>query len=44
MLCPEKSELREVDIKEGIFQGDYSSPLVFIDPFKFDFKKGQGSI
>ena len=44
MLCPEKSELREVDIKEGIFQGHYSSPLVFIDPFKFNFKKSQGSI
>ena len=44
MLCAKKSELREVDIKQGIFQGDYLSPLVFIDPIKFDFKEGQGSI
>ena len=47
MLCPGNSQLGEVDIKRGIFQGDSLSPLVFflsIDSIKFDFKKDQGSI
>ena len=30
MLCPENSELGEVDIKQVIFQGDSLSPLVFV--------------
>ena len=30
MLCLENSELGEVEIKQGIFQGDSLSPLVFI--------------
>ena len=30
MLCVGNSELREVDIKRGIFQGDSLSALVFI--------------
>ena len=30
ILCAGNSELREVDIKRGIFQGDSLSPLVFI--------------
>ena len=30
MLCAENSELGEVDIKRGIFQGDSLSPLVFV--------------
>ena len=34
MLCSGNSELGEVDIKRGIFQGDP----------KFDFKKSEGSI
>ena len=29
MLCSGKSELGEVKIKRGIFQGDFLSPLVF---------------
>ena len=29
MLCSENSELAEVEIKRGIFQGDSLSPLVF---------------
>ena len=32
MLCSRNSELGEVEIKQGIFQGDSLSPLVFI-PF-----------
>ena len=42
MSCAGNSELGEIDIKQGIFQGDPLSPLVFcfsIDPIKFDFKK-----
>ena len=38
MLCSRSSELGEVEIKRGIFQGEFLSPLVF------DFKKGEGSI
>ena len=30
MLCSGKSELGEVEIKQGIFQGDSLSPLVFV--------------
>ena len=47
MLCSGNSELIEVEIKRGIFQEDSLSPLVFVlalMPFKFDFKKGEGSI
>ena len=47
MLCAGNSELGEIDIKRGIFQGDslISFNVCFsIDPIKFDFKKGQGSI
>ena len=29
MLCPGNSELRPVDIKRGIFKGDFLSPSVF---------------
>ena len=32
MLCSGNSELGEVKIKRGIFQGDYLSPLVFVLP------------
>ena len=46
MLCSGNSELGEVEIKQGIFQEDSLSPLVFvsIDSIKFDFKKYKGSI
>ena len=30
MLCARNSELGEVDIEQGIFQGDSLSPLVFV--------------
>ena len=30
MLCSGNSELGEVEIKRGIFQGDFLSPLVFV--------------
>ena len=30
MLCSGNSELGEVEIKRGIFQGDSLSPLVFV--------------
>ena len=30
MLCSGNSELGEVEIKQGIFQGDFLSPLVFV--------------
>ena len=30
MLCPGNSELGQVEIKQGIFQGDSLSPLVFV--------------
>ena len=30
MLCAGNSELSEVDIKRGIFQGDFLSSLVFV--------------
>ena len=30
MLCPGNSELGEIKIKRGIFQGDSLSPLVFV--------------
>ena len=32
MLCSGNSELGEVEIKRGIFQGDPLSPLVFVLP------------
>ena len=38
MLCARNSELGQVDIKRGI------NVCFSIDPIKFDFKKGQGSI
>ena len=50
MLCSENSELGEVEIKWGIFQGDSLSPLVFVlalIPLSFILrkaKKGKGSI
>ena len=47
ILCSGNSELGEVEIKRGIFQGDSLSPLVFvfsIDSVKVDFKKSEGSI
>ena len=50
MLCSENSELGEVEIKQGIFQGDSLSPLVFVlalIPLSFILrkaKKGKGSI
>ena len=33
VLCAGNSELGEVDIKRGTFQGDYLSPLVFVLAF-----------
>ena len=30
VLCSGNSELGEVEIKRGIFQGDYLSPIVFV--------------
>ena len=30
MICSGNFELREVEIKRGIFQGDSLSPLVFV--------------
>ena len=30
MLCSGNSELGKVEIKQGIFQGDFLSPLVFV--------------
>ena len=30
MLCSENSELGEVEIERGIFEGDFLSPLVFV--------------
>ena len=47
MLCSGNSELREVEVKQGIFQGDSLYPLVFVLALiliEFDFKKGRGSI
>ena len=47
MLCSGNSELGEVEIKRGIFQGDSLSPFSVsfsIDSIKFDFKKGKGNI
>ena len=46
MLCSGNSELGEVEIKQGIFQGDslFFSVCFSIDSIKFDFKKGEGSI
>ena len=32
MLCSGNSELGEVEIKRGVFQGDSLSPLVFVLP------------
>ena len=29
-MCAGNSEFGEVDIKQGIFQGDFSPPLVFV--------------
>ena len=48
MLYSGNSELAEVEIKQGIFQGD-SLSIAFsvcfsIDSIKFDLKKGEGSI
>ena len=34
MLCSGNSELGKVEIKQGIFQGDFLSPLVFF--FRID--------
>ena len=47
MLCSGNSELGEVEIKRGIFQGDSLSPFSVCfstDLIKFDFKKGEGRI
>ena len=47
MLCSGNSELRKVEIKRGIFQGDSFIPFSVCfstDSIKFDFKKGKGSI
>ena len=46
MLCLGNSELGEIEIKQGIFQGDSLCPLVFVLALisKFDFKKAKGSI
>ena len=45
-LCSENSELGEVEIKCGTFQGNSLSSLsrFSIDSIKFDFKKDKGSI
>ena len=46
MVYSGNSELGEVEIKRGIFQGHSLSPLVFvlIDSIKFDFKNNERSI
>ena len=47
MLCSGNSELREVEVKQGIFQGDSLYPSVFVLALiliEFDLKKGRGSI
>ena len=46
ILCSGNSELGEVEIKRGIFQGDSLSVSVCfsIDFIKFGFKKDKGSI
>ena len=30
MLCSGKSDLGEVEVKQGVFQGGFLSPLVFL--------------
>ena len=47
MLCSGNSELGEVEIKQGIFQGDSLSPLVFalaLILLSLILKKGKDSI
>ena len=46
MLCSGNSELGEVEIKQGIFQGDSLSLLRVCfsnDSIKFDFKKAKAA-
>ena len=46
MLCSGNSELGEVEIKWGIFQGDSLSPLVFVlalIPLSFILRKAKSS-
>ena len=46
MLCSENSELCEVEIKRGIFQGDSLSALVFVlalIPLSLILRKGKAA-
>ena len=46
MLCSGNSELGEVEIKQGIFQGDSLSPLVFVFtliPLSLIFRKAKAA-
>ena len=46
MLCSGNSEIREVKIKRGNFQGDFLSPLVFLlalIPFSLILRKAKAA-